>query len=624
MDRHNPPSQPTPSSSSSSAPPRRSFSYASVASRAAQPSPRLSNTINDDNAHSYIRGPIPGSSQQLPDPLRTNYLYYETHMDRVAQSAAAAAASTATADTDTVANLTTSTRSGADSAGGAARRDSGQQLLNTFLRSQYRQQPVDQYHQHHHHHHHYHTQPSNHNQTTAAPTSSSPPTATTTTTTNTTTTAAALNSEHPSPAFCPPFPMYSRKYAEATDYKIAMTAGLPPNKNAFFFVPSYMRKSLYADQLREEQRAKFGYGSWAPRGTSGINIGGDGVSGGAANSASAAPNATVTAGTTMGGMANAASQGGGGDRSRIISSIPSSTKPSSSLTAPRKLEQLSGDMPESVTNNPDRMYAIVRVVPEVKHPVAPLPTRWVLDMELKDYEVVGDGLEVRYLAADGRHQEGCSVRADHPMTHMCGVYYFEIEIVRKTKEAMVCIGLSTADVSATRLPGHDVHSWGYHGDDGRVFPGPQGTTHEQFGPKFGEGDVVGCGFDWKQGKMFFTKNGEFLGHASEEIDATLDLYPTVGLRKRPQVRVRGNFGQFPFKFDIDEYTAVSCHQDVSFISVSIAPHPFIHADTVTANKTRYISSGRRFRYERRGRENQHGASRAIPYSRRLHGHRCSI
>ncbi|KAI5283831.1 hypothetical protein KEM54_001804 [Ascosphaera aggregata] len=222
----------------------------------------------------------------------------------------------------------------------------------------------------------------------------------------------------------------------------------------------------------------------------------------------------------------------------------------------RKLEQLSGDMPHSVTNNEDNMYAIVRVAPEEKYTIPPLPTRWVADLELKDFEIVGDGLEVRYFAPDSRTQEGCSIRTDHPMPDTCGVYYFEINVLRKTKEAMVAIGLSSANAAAARLVGHDGDSLGYHGDDGRVYNGRQNNGDKQYGFKFGEGDVVGCGYDWKADKAFFTKNGDFLGHAPDAIDAqNHELFPTVGLRRRPQVRIKANFGQFPFKFDIDGYTA---------------------------------------------------------------------
>ena len=62
-----------------------------------------------------------------------------------------------------------------------------------------------------------------------------------------------------------------------------------------------------------------------------------------------------------------------------------------------------------------------------------------------------------------------------------------------------------------------VESYGYHGDDGRFFawknPGPSvgGDFDEVFGPKYGPGDVIGCGVDFANRTLFFTKNGEFLG-----------------------------------------------------------------------------------------------------------------
>lgn len=77
-----------------------------------------------------------------------------------------------------------------------------------------------------------------------------------------------------------------------------------------------------------------------------------------------------------------------------------------------------------------------------------------------------------------------------------------------------------------------IHRYGFHADDGRAFC-CQGNG-EPFGPTFTSGDVVGCGIDWtdagpprgererngSEGKdaalkggarVFFTKNGEFLG-----------------------------------------------------------------------------------------------------------------
>jgi hypothetical protein len=59
------------------------------------------------------------------------------------------------------------------------------------------------------------------------------------------------------------------------------------------------------------------------------------------------------------------------------------------------------------------------------------------------------------------------------------------------------------------MPGWHAGSWGYHGDDGKKF-NAQGIGKE-FGPRYGRGDIVGCGVDMRAKSAFFTKNGEYLG-----------------------------------------------------------------------------------------------------------------
>ena len=49
----------------------------------------------------------------------------------------------------------------------------------------------------------------------------------------------------------------------------------------------------------------------------------------------------------------------------------------------------------------------------------------------------------------------------------------------------------------------------YHSDAGKLFRSEGGGEH--YGPTYSGGDVVGCGVDLDHGRIFFTKNGEFLG-----------------------------------------------------------------------------------------------------------------
>jgi len=61
------------------------------------------------------------------------------------------------------------------------------------------------------------------------------------------------------------------------------------------------------------------------------------------------------------------------------------------------------------------------------------------------------------------------------------------------------------------LPGwRDLGSIAYHGDDGKLFGSGDGDE-PPYGPTYTAGDVVGCGVDFVNDRIFFTKNGEFLG-----------------------------------------------------------------------------------------------------------------
>lgn len=77
---------------------------------------------------------------------------------------------------------------------------------------------------------------------------------------------------------------------------------------------------------------------------------------------------------------------------------------------------------------------------------------------------------------------------------------------------VVCIGLSRFE-SLSRwqfktFPGWD-NNWAYHGDDGKKFMGV--TPGQRYGPTFTAGDTVGCGVDFRNGTIYYTKNGQYLG-----------------------------------------------------------------------------------------------------------------
>jgi hypothetical protein len=78
------------------------------------------------------------------------------------------------------------------------------------------------------------------------------------------------------------------------------------------------------------------------------------------------------------------------------------------------------------------------------------------------------------------------------------------------KHRIVGIGFCSGQaIIHMTFPGWEEFTWGYHSDDGKVYT--EGASGRKYGPKFGKGDIVGCGVDWKSEAYFFTLNGKFLG-----------------------------------------------------------------------------------------------------------------
>ncbi|KAL7747857.1 hypothetical protein RI367_006792 [Sorochytrium milnesiophthora] len=168
-----------------------------------------------------------------------------------------------------------------------------------------------------------------------------------------------------------------------------------------------------------------------------------------------------------------------------------------------------------------------------------------------------------------------AVRANHPIPTQCGIYYFEIDIISKGRDGYIAVGFSAHGVPLNRLPGWEPNSWGYHGDDGNSF-GCNGQG-KPYGPTFTTGDTIGCCINFITNVAFYTKNGVSLGVAYKDIPFNkpsptnippasaqhthgapnqpphgLLVYPSVGMRT-PGEAVEVNFGQNPFKFDIESY-----------------------------------------------------------------------
>ncbi|KAI0321007.1 hypothetical protein OF83DRAFT_1168849 [Amylostereum chailletii] len=205
---------------------------------------------------------------------------------------------------------------------------------------------------------------------------------------------------------------------------------------------------------------------------------------------------------------------------------------------------------------PVRRYTTTTPVPSSKDttagscPILRLPTRWSEQDRHPYLSVSPDGRELHNNGTAAVDNVGLA-RANHPIPPACGIYYFEIDVLSKSQKSHVSIGFTTSENRLNKLPGWDKNSWGYHSDDGHSFAAEK--TGMTYGPVFGGGDTVGAGIDFSQNRAFFTKNGTLIGYVFDNIGIPpTSLYPSVGLRYTGE-SIRANFGQQPFRFDIDEH-----------------------------------------------------------------------
>ncbi|KAL3698051.1 hypothetical protein R1sor_012127 [Riccia sorocarpa] len=157
-----------------------------------------------------------------------------------------------------------------------------------------------------------------------------------------------------------------------------------------------------------------------------------------------------------------------------------------------------------------------------------------------------DKLSARY-AGEGRHGHDVgAIQANRPAPQQRLLYYFEIYLKDQGQRGTISIGFTDENFKMSRQPGWEPNSFGYHGDDGKLYHG-QGKGYN-FGPTFTTGDHVGAGINYASQELFFTKNGKLVGTVLKEGKGP--LYPTIGLHS-PSERVEVNFGQKPFVFDIE-------------------------------------------------------------------------
>ncbi|KAK0648274.1 ankyrin repeat-containing domain protein [Cercophora newfieldiana] len=208
------------------------------------------------------------------------------------------------------------------------------------------------------------------------------------------------------------------------------------------------------------------------------------------------------------------------------------------------------------------------VTPAGIEPEPKLPTQWDQDPILGvSIEEGGRALTIGRLAefslalapssAEYFRSVRGAVRANHAMAPVQdGVYYFEVQFTGVSDVGEIGVGFCEEHAETDAMLGHKEAGWGYHGDDGCIF----GVDHRSgsglpYGPKYGDGDVIGCGVNFDKGTVFYTKNGTIIGRAFTNIAGK--LFPAVSMNRRMTgCRVSATFwdseGQGkPFKFKGD-------------------------------------------------------------------------
>lgn len=137
------------------------------------------------------------------------------------------------------------------------------------------------------------------------------------------------------------------------------------------------------------------------------------------------------------------------------------------------------------------------------------------------------------------------IRSNYSIPDVNGIYYFEINVVNAGTEGIVGIGLCPMNYKLEAMPGWYC-GYGYHSDDGNKFEPANLGKGKTYGPLFTTGDTIGLGYDRINRVIFFTKNGQHLGNAFENVP-NQNWYPAIGLHSIG-AKVLINFGQNEFVY----------------------------------------------------------------------------
>ncbi|OPB40882.1 hypothetical protein A0O28_0009630 [Trichoderma guizhouense] len=181
-----------------------------------------------------------------------------------------------------------------------------------------------------------------------------------------------------------------------------------------------------------------------------------------------------------------------------------------------------------------------------------LPSALLASMPLAADSIDADRWEVTTLSVTSKTTDNITqtFRANHPFPIRGERHaYFEAEAsAPQSQEGPVnfAIGLCGEFVNfGSSLPGTRFHpSIGFQSDDGRIFISAIGDQKQQpasqkIGP-FAQSVKIGCGIDWNERKIFFTRNGEIVAKVETPI-IHWKLYPVVTVFESTLCTINVNF-----------------------------------------------------------------------------------
>ncbi|CAH8873935.1 unnamed protein product [Trichobilharzia szidati] len=142
------------------------------------------------------------------------------------------------------------------------------------------------------------------------------------------------------------------------------------------------------------------------------------------------------------------------------------------------------------------------------------------------------------------------IKADNPIPVSCSVYYFEVTVNVKSRSGLLALGVCSSRSSTNEWPGMEFTSYGYHSNSGTIYHNSKELPVSA--PSFSETDIIGCGVNFVNNSVFFTKNGVFIGPVNAGKKLPHPVYPCIAFAC-PNCHVSINFGHHKFAFDIGQY-----------------------------------------------------------------------